>query len=127
MSYILDNRIPQARRVESRSMIIMFITFINLSTWLKCVLCSSGSEEKIAHLRNLEGANERLKLVKADILDLSSILAVVLRGCEGVFHTACPVIPEITDPEVSSITNLDPHIPFNSAQSDIAVRLNYPR
>lgn len=53
-----------------------------------------------AHLKSLEGANERLELVEADILDFPSLLKVV-GGCVGVFHTACPVPPDITDPEVN--------------------------
>lgn len=42
---------------------------------------------KYEHLRELEGAKERLKLVKADILHYQSLLAVI-RGCHGVFHMA---------------------------------------
>ncbi|XP_024379667.1 cinnamoyl-CoA reductase 1 isoform X2 [Physcomitrium patens] len=55
-----------------------------------------------AHLKSLEGANERLELVEADILDFPSLLKVV-GGCVGVFHTACPVPPDITDPEVQML------------------------
>eukprot|EP00253_Pinus_taeda_P033101 PITA_33101 len=39
------------------------------------------------HLRVLEGAKERLGLVKADILHYQSLLPVI-RGCHGVFHMA---------------------------------------
>lgn len=42
---------------------------------------------KYEHLRDLEGAKERLQLVKADILDYQSLLTVI-RGCHGVFHMA---------------------------------------
>lgn len=42
---------------------------------------------KYEHLRALEGANERLDLVKADILDYQSLVTVI-RGCHGVFHVA---------------------------------------
>jgi hypothetical protein len=41
-------------------------------------------------LRELEGAQERLTLCTADILDYES-LKEAIRGCDGVFHTACPV------------------------------------
>ncbi|KAG0572150.1 hypothetical protein KC19_VG072800 [Ceratodon purpureus] len=55
-----------------------------------------------SHLKCLEDANERLELRRADILQQSSLLGV-LEGCEGVFHTACPVIPAVTDPEVQML------------------------
>ncbi|OEL18069.1 hypothetical protein BAE44_0020912 [Dichanthelium oligosanthes] len=45
---------------------------------------------KNAHLMELEGAGERLRLVKVDILDYSSV-ALAVAGCEGVFHVASPV------------------------------------
>ncbi|TVU42344.1 hypothetical protein EJB05_08744, partial [Eragrostis curvula] len=45
---------------------------------------------KNAHLRALDGAAERLTLVRADLLDKESLDAA-FRGCEGVFHTASPV------------------------------------
>lgn len=50
----------------------------------------------------LEGAEERLQLVKADLLDYDSVAAAIA-GCEGVFHVACPVPSgRSTDPEVNS-------------------------
>jgi len=55
------------------------------------VLCSCAlGDSKNAHLLALEGAGERLQLVKADMLDYSSVAAAVA-GCEGVFHVASPV------------------------------------
>jgi hypothetical protein len=45
---------------------------------------------KNAHLKALEGARERLQLLKADLLDYNSIASAVA-GCEGVFHVASPV------------------------------------
>jgi nucleoside-diphosphate-sugar epimerase len=50
----------------------------------------SDDVAKNAHLRSLEGAAERLTLFRVDLLDKESI-AAAFRGCEGVFHTACPV------------------------------------
>jgi hypothetical protein len=41
-------------------------------------------------LRELEGAEERLTLCKADLLDYES-LKEAIQGCDGVFHTASPV------------------------------------
>jgi len=48
----------------------------------------------------LEGAGERLQLVKADMLDYSSVASAVV-GCEGVFHVASPVPSgQSSNPEV---------------------------
>lgn len=52
-------------------------------------------DPKNAHLRELEGAKERLILCKADLLDFEG-LKVAISGCDGVFHTASPVTD---DPE----------------------------
>ncbi|CAN6318675.1 unnamed protein product [Urochloa humidicola] len=45
---------------------------------------------KNAHLKALDGAGERLQLLKADLMDSGSIAAAIT-GCEGVFHVASPV------------------------------------
>jgi len=60
-------------------------------------LCAGHA--KNAHLAALEGAGERLRLFRADLLDCGSLAAAVA-GCDGVFHVACPV-PDypIADPE----------------------------
>ncbi|KAL3647554.1 hypothetical protein CASFOL_008522 [Castilleja foliolosa] len=50
----------------------------------------------------LDGAKERLQLIKADLLDKGSFDAVV-DGCDGVFHTASPVIFDTTDPQAEVI------------------------
>nr|XP_043616729.1 cinnamoyl-CoA reductase 1-like [Erigeron canadensis] len=52
-------------------------------------------DPKNDHLRELEGAKERLTLCKADLLDFES-LREAINGCDGVFHTASPVTD---DPE----------------------------
>ena len=60
--------------------------------------------EKAKYLMQFPGANERLQLLQADLLTPGSFDSVV-QGCDGVFHTASPVIPydqEDVDPEVSS-------------------------
>ncbi|CAL5003682.1 unnamed protein product [Urochloa decumbens] len=72
-----------------------------VASWLVNLLLSGGryavrgtvrdpNGSKNAHLMALEGAGERLRLVKADVLDYSSIASAVA-GCEGVFHVASPV------------------------------------
>lgn len=53
-------------------------------------------DPKNAHLRGLEGAEERLRLHRADLLDFES-LREAINGCDGVIHTASPV----TDDPVS--------------------------
>ncbi|KAG0515156.1 hypothetical protein BDA96_10G255000 [Sorghum bicolor] len=60
-------------------------------------------DAKNAHLLALDGAAERLRLFKADLLDSGSVAAAVA-GCDGVFHVACPV-PDyaLTDPEVELV------------------------
>jgi hypothetical protein len=52
----------------------------------------------------MKGDKEWLEVVKADVLDYAAMLAAVdgMKVCSiGVFHTACPVTGNITDPEVS--------------------------
>lgn len=53
-------------------------------------------DPKNRHLRELEGAKERLTLCKADLLDYES-LKEAINECNGVFHSASPV----TDDPVS--------------------------
>ncbi|KAI3949522.1 hypothetical protein MKW92_012543 [Papaver armeniacum] len=53
---------------------------------------------KVAHLWRLEGAKENLKLVKADLMTENSFDAAI-SGCEGVFHTASPVLGPKADPQ----------------------------
>ncbi|XP_059073770.1 cinnamoyl-CoA reductase 1-like [Cryptomeria japonica] len=74
-----------------------------IASWLVKMLLSRGytvkgtvrdpDDKKHKHLKELEGAEERLELVKADILDNDSLIAAI-RGCKGVFHTACPIIED---------------------------------
>ncbi|XP_010916354.1 tetraketide alpha-pyrone reductase 2 isoform X2 [Elaeis guineensis] len=49
-----------------------------------------GDEAKVGFLWSLDGAKERLSLVKADLLVEGSFDEAV-NGVDGVFHTACPV------------------------------------
>jgi len=65
-----------------------------------------GNPEKTKHLCALEGANERLQLVKANLLDEGTFDAAV-DGCEGVFHTASPFYIDIKDPQAEM---LDPAV-----------------
>ncbi|CAI0420765.1 unnamed protein product [Linum tenue] len=76
-----------------------------IASWMVKLLLDRGysvkgtvrnpDDPKNAHLRALEGADERLTLCKADLLDYQS-LREAISGCQGVFHTASPVTD---DPE----------------------------
>ncbi|OMP03863.1 NAD-dependent epimerase/dehydratase [Corchorus olitorius] len=57
-----------------------------------------GNERKLAHLWKLEGAKERLQLVRAELLEEGSFDEAIM-GCQGVFHTASPVMKPSFDPE----------------------------
>ncbi|KAL4303513.1 hypothetical protein GQ457_10G006830 [Hibiscus cannabinus] len=63
---------------------------------------------KTQHLLALEGAENRLKFFKADLLEEGSFDSVV-EGCEGVFHTASPFfndVAELIDPAVKGTLNV---------------------
>ncbi|XP_059641801.1 cinnamoyl-CoA reductase 1 [Cornus florida] len=76
-----------------------------IASWLVKLLLDKGytvrgtarnpDDPKNSHLRELEGAKERLTLCKADLLHYES-LREAINGCDGVFHTASPVTD---DPE----------------------------
>lgn len=56
-----------------------------------CLELLVGNHKKVGHLWDLEGAKERLKLVRADLLEEGSFDDAVM-ACEGVFHTASPIV-----------------------------------
>ncbi|XP_061359634.1 phenylacetaldehyde reductase-like isoform X2 [Gastrolobium bilobum] len=68
---------------------------------------------KVEHLLKLEGAKERLQLFKADLLEEGSFDSAI-DGCDGVFHTASPVLlsvvkdpqAELIDPAVKGTLNV---------------------
>ncbi|KAG5537027.1 hypothetical protein RHGRI_024463 [Rhododendron griersonianum] len=53
------------------------------------------------HLLSLHGAKERLQLFEANLMEEGSFDSVV-DGCEGVFHTASPVLLESSNPQLKS-------------------------
>jgi hypothetical protein len=56
--------------------------------------------ENSKHLLELPGASDRLKLFVAELMEPGSYDNVV-EGCDGVFHTASPVLfKDIIDPQV---------------------------
>nr|QGF19012.1 cinnamoyl-CoA reductase [Prunus persica] len=89
-----------------------------IASWIVKLLLERGytvrgtlrnpDDPKNAHLRELEGAQERLSLRKADLLDYES-LKEAINGCDGVFHTASPVTddPEqMVEPVVNGTKNV---------------------
>ncbi|XP_039134848.1 cinnamoyl-CoA reductase 1-like isoform X3 [Dioscorea cayenensis subsp. rotundata] len=76
-----------------------------IGSWLVKLLLLKGynvrgtvrniEDMKNLHLKGLEGAEERLILYKADVLDYESI-CLAFDGCDGIFHVASPVT---NDPE----------------------------
>jgi hypothetical protein len=60
----------------------------------------SAADSKNADLLELDGAEERLSLCRADVLNAGSLRAA-FSGCHGVFHFASPVS---NDP-ISSLAN----------------------
>ncbi|KAL0425151.1 UNVERIFIED_CONTAM: Cinnamoyl-CoA reductase 1 [Sesamum radiatum] len=89
-----------------------------IASWLVKSLLEKGytvrgtvrnpEDPKNSHLRELEGADERLILCKADLNDYES-LREAINGCDGVFHTASPVTddPEqMVEPAVNGARNV---------------------
>ncbi|CAL5430656.1 unnamed protein product [Camellia sinensis] len=52
-----------------------------------------GNNEKLGHLWRLEGAKERVELVRADLMEEGSFDDTSM-GCHGVFHIAFPVLAQ---------------------------------
>ncbi|KMT14525.1 hypothetical protein BVRB_4g072960 [Beta vulgaris subsp. vulgaris] len=61
---------------------------------------SLNDPTKIEHLLALDGAEKRLHLFEANLLEEGSFDAAMY-GCDGVFHTASPVIFQSNNPEVN--------------------------
>ncbi|EYU24598.1 hypothetical protein ABFS82_04G111000 [Erythranthe guttata] len=89
-----------------------------IASWLVKQLLEKGytvrgtvrnpEDPKNSHLRELDGAEERLILCKADLNDYESLRAAI-NGCDGVFHTASPVTddPEqMVEPAVNGAQNV---------------------
>ncbi|KAM5552191.1 phenylacetaldehyde reductase-like [Rosa sericea] len=85
-----------------------------IASWLVKILLQRGyvvkatvrdpnDPKKTEHLLSLDGAKERLHLFKADLLEEGSF-DLVVDGCEGIFHTASPVLfSSISDPQAELI------------------------
>ncbi|KAK8627999.1 hypothetical protein V6N13_063712 [Hibiscus sabdariffa] len=84
-----------------------------VASWLVNLLLQRGytvnatvrdpnDRKKTEHLLSLDGANERLHLFKAELLEEGSFDSVV-QGCVGVFHTASPCYFAVKDPQVEMV------------------------
>ncbi|KAL6326297.1 hypothetical protein AAG906_004794 [Vitis piasezkii] len=69
---------------------------------VKATVRDPNDPKKTEHLLALEGAKERLHLFKANLLEEGSFDSVV-DGCDGVFHTASPVVLIVDDPQAELI------------------------
>lgn len=65
---------------------------------VKATVRDPNNSSKVDHLLNLEGAKERLHLVKANLLEEGSFDSAV-EGCHAVFHTASPFFTNAEDPQ----------------------------
>ncbi|KAJ4711585.1 cinnamoyl-CoA reductase 1-like [Melia azedarach] len=84
----------------------------NIASWLVKELLQRGytvkatvrdpNSPKTEVLRGLDGAKERLHLFKANLVEEGSFDSAV-EGCQGVFHTASPVIFSSNDPQADII------------------------
>ncbi|ESW03540.1 hypothetical protein PHAVU_011G022300 [Phaseolus vulgaris] len=69
---------------------------------VRATVRNPNDHRKVEHLLKLEGAEERLHLLKADLLSENSFDSVV-EGCDGVFHTASPFFNNVKDPQAELI------------------------
>ena len=69
------------------STIYIYIIVINT----KLFFFFTGDVGKVGLLREFDGAKERLKIFKADLLEEGSFDEAI-QGVDGVFHTASPVL-----------------------------------
>ncbi|XP_028758799.1 tetraketide alpha-pyrone reductase 1-like [Neltuma alba] len=69
---------------------------------VKATVRDPSDSRKVSHLVELEGAKERLHLMKANLMEEGSFDSAV-EGCEGVFHTASPVSVDVKDPQTEII------------------------
>ncbi|KAL7205974.1 hypothetical protein ACSBR2_018814 [Camellia fascicularis] len=75
-----------------------------------------GNNEKLRHLWRLEGAKERVELVRADLMEKGSFDDTIM-GCHCVFHIAFPVLAQpSSDPKACSARDdFDPNVPLDES------------
>ncbi|KAK6928778.1 3-beta hydroxysteroid dehydrogenase/isomerase, partial [Dillenia turbinata] len=69
---------------------------------VKASIFDPNDPKKTQNLLSLDGAKQRLKLFKADLLEEGAFDSVV-EGCQGVFHTASPFYWFVTDPQAELV------------------------
>ncbi|KDP43566.1 hypothetical protein JCGZ_16853 [Jatropha curcas] len=78
---------------------------------VKATVLDLNDPNQTDHLRAFDGAKERLQLFKANLVEEKSFDSAI-DGCEGVFHTACPILyttdpqTELIDPAVKGTLNV---------------------
>ncbi|PIA53495.1 hypothetical protein AQUCO_00900233v1 [Aquilegia coerulea] len=113
-----SSRVYSSRKIMSVSSVegkLVCVTGASgfIASWLVKLLLEKGytvkatvrdpnNPKKTEHLRGLPGADERLHLFKANLLEEGSFDSIV-EGCDGVFHTASPFITKYTDPQAELI------------------------
>ncbi|XP_014499797.1 cinnamoyl-CoA reductase 1 [Vigna radiata var. radiata] len=65
---------------------------------VRATVRDTSDPKKVDHLLSLDGAKERLHLVKGNLLEEGSFDSAV-QGCHGVFHTASPFFDNAKDPQ----------------------------
>lgn len=92
---------------------LSFILFFSQSLIIINKINIADDPKKIDHLLKLDGAKERLKVFKANLLEEGSFDSVV-EGCYGVFHTASPFFHDVKDPQVFQflINNISIYVLF---------------
>ncbi|MFQ6631722.1 hypothetical protein Gotur_008702 [Gossypium turneri] len=83
-----------------------FVVTLSKPPFVTLLLFLNNDPRKTQRLLALEGAEDRLKLFKANLLEEGSYDSTV-EGCEGVFHTASPFNHDVKDPEAEL---LDPAV-----------------
>ncbi|KAL6622588.1 hypothetical protein ACP70R_032467 [Stipagrostis hirtigluma subsp. patula] len=73
---------------------------------VRATVRDTADPKKTNHLRELDGAKDRLHLFKASLLEEGSFDAAI-EGCECVFHTASPFYHNVKDPKAEL---LDPAV-----------------
>ncbi|KAL1325281.1 hypothetical protein HN51_035363 [Arachis hypogaea] len=86
------------------SWIVKFL--LNRGYTVRATVRDTNDPRKVEHLTKLEGAKERLQLLKANLLEEGSFDSAV-QGCDGVFHTASPFYRDVNDPQAEL---LDPAV-----------------
>ncbi|CAK7330921.1 unnamed protein product [Dovyalis caffra] len=69
---------------------------------VKATVRDPNDQKKTEHLLALDGAKERLHLLKANLVE-EGCFDPIVDGCEGVFHVASPVFLAANDPKADLI------------------------